>query len=187
MYIRTDIFVGPVYVYVDNKNIGWTRGGVRLRVNKSLWGRPSLFGLGVSEIIKQSEDFYIQTVFVESTLANLRKAWGINEGESVGKIYFGGSTTVPVHSLKFVARNRTLQVGFYKVVAVDFGELSYNSKSDAAIPVTFRALLDTSKTIGSQVGYMIQGNATDEKELVCKVTTIAILGHSNLICRVTNY
>jgi len=35
-YDLTDLFVGDCTLYVDGTNVGWTRGGVRMRVNKSL-------------------------------------------------------------------------------------------------------------------------------------------------------
>ena len=169
MHDLTDIFLGSATLYVDEVNVGWTRGGLRMRVNKSLWGRPSFSGLGETELIKQSEEFFISTVLVEATLLNLKQAWGINEAVVGRRIDFGGSVTVPTHALRFVTEDNFMQVGFYKVVAVDFGELSFSRKSDSFIPVTFKALLDTTKAVGAQVGYIIRGGS-DDSDLVCSVT-----------------
>jgi hypothetical protein len=189
MYTLTDVFAGPAYLYVDNKCVGWTRGGVRLRVNKSLWFRPSFSGLGEGEAVKQSEEYYISTVLVESTLANLKMAWGISESITVSgdstRIDFGGSITMPTHSLKFRARNSTLQILFYKVVAVDFGEISYGKGADAFIPVTFRALLDTTKAVGAQLGYIMQGPSFGEKDMAARVTVVYAADSKNLISRIT--
>ncbi len=152
-----NLFAGPCTVYVDGVNVGWTRGGLRMRVNKSMWGRPSLSGLGVDEIIKQSEDYYVSTILVETTIANIRKAWGINESAVGLKVNFGGSTTIPVHTLQFVSSGAFFEAYFYRVVAVDFGEIALMKEKDASIPVTFRAILDTTKSVGAQIGYIVRG------------------------------
>jgi len=156
----TNLFVGPCTLYVDGTPIGWTRGGIRMRVNKSVWGRPSLSGLGIEELVKQSEDYYISTILVETTMDNLRKAWGINEAAVGRRIDFGGSITVPTHILRFVAEGSFFEAYFYKAVAVDFGEITFSPKADAFIPVTFRALLDTTKAPGVQIGYIIRGTSS---------------------------
>jgi len=171
-YDQTNLFVGDCTLYVDGANVGWTRGGIRMRVNKSVWARPSLYGLGADELVKQSEEFYVSTVLVEQTLTNLRKAWGINESPVGRRIDFGGSTTVPVHTLRFVAKGSFFEAYFYRVVAVDFGEITYGPKGDASIPATFRALLDTTKGVGAQVGYIIRGTSS-YSNLVCRVTKTA--------------
>ena len=143
-----------------------------MRVNKSLWGRPSLSGLGVDEVVKQAEDYYVSTVLVENTMLNLRRAWGINEAASGKRVDFGGSITIPTHTLRFVAEGSFFEAYFYKVIAVDFGEMTFSSRADAFIPVTFRALLDTTKAVGAMIGYIIRGT-TGTKSLVCRVTKVA--------------
>lgn len=192
-----NLFVGSSDLYVDDVWVGWTRGGVRLRVNKSLWGRPSFSGLGVDEIVKQSEDFYISTLLVETSLTNLRQAWGINEAAVGFRVDFGGSTTIPVHTLRFVAKDGFFESYFYKVVAVDFGEVTFSRTQDAAIPVTFRAILDTNKSVGAQIGYIIrrllnQSNL-DMRVNVPKIQTKALFvrtlvfkrSSSNVVSRLT--
>jgi len=164
-----NLFVGSCELYIDDEWVGWTRGGIRMRVNKSLWGRPSFYGLGVDEIVKQSEDYYISTILVETTMLNVRRAWGINETPSGFRTDFGGSITIPVHTLRFIARDGFFEGYFYKAVAVDFGEISFSKTSDASIPVTFRAILDVSKEVGAQIGYVVR----------------RLLNQSNLVARVT--
>lgn len=194
-----NLFAGPCVLYIDGVSIGWTRGGIRMRINKSLWGRPSFSGLGVEEVVKQSEDFYISTVLVETTIDNLRKAWGINESAVGLKVNFGGSTTIPVHTLQFVADNAFFEAYFYRVVAVDFGEVAFSTKQDAFIPVTFRALLDTSKSPGAQIGYIVRGprgfsplvmQVTVPKyqtsQLQMQVTVYFIPASKELVSRVTS-
>lgn len=197
-YDRTNLFVGDCTLYVDGVDVGWTRGGVRMRVNKSLWARPSLSGLGADEMVKQSEEYYVSTVLVETTVLNLRQAWGINEAAVGRRVDFGGSTTVPVHTLRFVARDSFFEAYFYKVVAVDFGEVTCGPKGDMYIPATFRALIDTAKAVGAQVGYIIRG-ASSYSNLVMRlsvpkiktntlwsrVTVVYISGSKDLVCRAT--
>ena len=166
----TNLFVGPATLYVDGVNVGWTRGGLRMRVNKSMWARPSLDGLGAESLVKQSEAYYLSTVLVETTMANLRHAWGINEAAVGRRVDIGGSTTIPTHTLRFVVKDDFMEAYFYKVSAVDFGEIIYgSSKQDIFIPITFRLLLDTTKAVGAQIGYIIRGT-TGTLDLVARFT-----------------
>ena len=165
----TNLFVGSATLYVDGVNVGWTRGGLRMRVNKSMWARPSLDGLGAESLVKQSEDYYLSTVLVETTMVNLRHAWGINEAAVGKRVNFGGSTTVPTHTLQFVVEGSFMQAYFYKASTVDFGEIIYGSpRQDISIPVTFRLLLDTTKAVGAQIGYIIRGT-TGTSDLVMRL------------------
>lgn len=167
MPVLTDLFVGSCALYVDGYNVGWTRGGIRMRLNRSLWGRPSLSGLGIEEIVKQSEDYYVSTLLVETSMTNLRRAWGINEDAVLGTLNFGGSLTVPTHTLRFTAGDGFFDAYFYKAVAVDFGEIIFSHKQDAVIPVTFRLLLDTTKAVGAQLGYIYR--PLSYSDLVCRI------------------
>jgi len=191
MYSLTDIIIGPADIYVDNQNVGWTKAGVRIRVNKSMWFRPSFDGLGVSEVVKQTEDFYISTVLSEATLANLKRVWGLaetitnpNDSSSYIRIDFGGGQTVPIHTLKFIARERTLQVIFHKVIAVDFGEIGYFRFSETVMPVTFRALLDITKDVGEQIGYLLQGPSVSENNLILRLSIFKVV-RSSFVCSLT--
>jgi len=177
----SDLFVGPCTLYVDGTSVGWTRGGIRMRVNKSLWARPSFDGLGAEEVIKQSEDYYISTILVETTMANLRRAWGINEAAVGRRVDFGGSTTVPTHSLRFIAEGNFFELYLYKVSAVDFGEIAFSPRADAFIPVTFRALLDTTKAVGAQIGYVIRGSSST-LDLVCRLI-VPTYGTKSIVSR----
>ena len=194
----TNIFIGPAVLYVDGVNVGWTRGGLRMRVNKSMWARPSLDGLGVESLVKQSEDYYLSTILVETTMANLRHAWGINEAAVGRRVDFGGSTTVPTHTLRFVVEDNFMEAYFYKVAAVDFGEIIYgSSKQDIFIPATFRALLDTTKAVGAQIGYIIRGTTGTSNVVfrlnvpkiktntLCMRASIFKDGSTSLVCRMT--
>jgi hypothetical protein len=190
MYSTSYVFAGPAELYVDKVKVGWTSGGLKMRMNRSMWFRPSMSGVGHDAAVKQAEEFYISTSMVEATFENLRTAWGLSEAitntnaASDNKVmHFGGSPTVPTHHIKFRSIDRKLTVVFYKVVAADFGEIGHMRGSEILIPVTFKALLDTTKTIGAQIGYMTQGPSAYEVELTCRVSVKEI--RKFLACKLT--
>lgn len=192
-FSTANIFTGPANLYVDGKHVGYTKGGLRLRVNKSLWFRPSINNLGDIEGIKSSEEFYVSTVLIENTLELLKKAWSIDgdytspDGSNLyRRIDFGGKHNVlPVHSLKLIANQAQMMVVFHRVVAADFGEISFLKSQEASIPVTFRVLLDETKLDGQQLGYIVTGNKFDVNDLLCSLTiTGKVRGRKSLVCRV---
>lgn len=173
MYNSDNITIGPAELFVDGVNVGWTKGGVSIRTTKSYWYRPSFDGLGDEEAVKESESYYISTILIENTLESLKNAWGIAESINVSapptkRLDFGGSRTVVEHVIRFAATNR--RIIFYKAVAMDFGELAYQKSSESLIPITFRALLDTSKDVGEQVGYIMDGINDVYFNFKCRVT-----------------
>ncbi len=196
MFSTANILMGSAELFVDGKSVGYTRGGLRLRTNKSLWFRPSILSLGVVEGVKTSEEYYINTVLLENTLAQLKKAWGI-DGEitspdgttSYQKMEFGGrQRPLPVHNLKFISNAQSTLAVFYKVVSMDFGEVNLVKNSESFIPVTFRVLLDETKSPGAQVGYILRGLNWGAGDLQARVTVVGpIRRNSNVVCRVKVY
>lgn len=201
MHEVANVIIGPAELYVDGKNVGWTKGGVSLRVNKELWFRDSFDGMGVTEAIKEDESFYVATNFVEATLENFKIAMGLSESMSypnpgVTRIDFGGSSdSVPTHTLKFTAVGRTAI--FHKAVAVDFGEISHLRDSESLLPATFRLLIDTTKDIGEQLGYIMEGYTDAYRRIFCRVSVAVVTkdivlrvkvraqSSATLICQIT--
>jgi hypothetical protein len=135
-------------------------------------------------------------MLVETSIANFRHAWGINEASISRRVDFGGSVTIPTHTLQFISVDNFFEAYFYKVVAVDFGEITFSSKQDAAIPVTFRAILDTTKAVGAQIGYIVRGTTSSSNLImrlsVPKIKTNMLWSsvivehvHTHLKCKVT--
>lgn len=196
MLSTANIFIGPANLYVDGRHVGFTRGGLRMRTNKSMWFRPSLVGMGVKEGVNSSEDYFITTVLLESTLQNLKMAWGIDGDISspdgtpeYQRLDFGGRVTTPkVHSLKFVSPAQQMMAVFYRVTAVDFGEVQVVKNSETFIPVTFRVLLDETKQQGYQAGYILRGKGFDTSELTMRVSVTGKIKRSlPLVCKVKVY
>ncbi len=168
-----NILIGPAELFVDGRNVGWTKGGLRMRISKSLWYRPSLQGLGEDEAVKESEQYIFSTILAENTVENIKLAWGmsesiVNSSPPLRQLNFGGSSTVPTHVVRFSAAKRT--VVFHKAVAMDFGETIYNKNVEALVPITFRALLDTTKDIGKMIGNFRDGYYDVYNNFMCRVT-----------------
>ncbi len=189
MYNADKVIIGaPSEVFIDGVNVGWTKGGVRFRNTKSYWYRQSLNGLGAEGAVKEDESFYISTVMVENLLDSVKKAWGLSESidystPEQSKLQFGGSTTIPTHVIRFSGPGR--RVVFYKAIAMDFGEIQYSRSLEVLTPVTFRVLLDTSKSVGNMIGYFLDGVTDKYSNLVCRATIVYAPGTKDLVSRVT--
>lgn len=154
--------MGAGNLAVDFSDVGFTTGGVRLRVVKDLWMRPSMSGVGAEEAVLLDQRFMVSAYLAEPTADNLKIAWGMQVSDAVYgtgiKFYFGGKSDLTYHVVEFTGnapngKDRT--VHFYRACAVEFGELVYRKGREAVLPVNFEVLLDTSKNPGAQMGYLI--------------------------------
>jgi len=154
----TNIIVGAANLSVDGNPVGYTKDGVTLEMSADIeivkYVDDSI--AGSMSAIKKDEKFFVSTNLSESTLANLKIAWGINT-EIVGNtLEFGGDNTVPEHILVFTGNapgNLTTRTAtFYKAISVEYGRTTYRKESEVLIPIKFRILLDKSKAAGKQLG-----------------------------------
>ena len=157
-----NVIVGKSNLSVDGSDVGFTQGGVRIRVVKDLWERPSLKGVGISAVVKLDERFIVSTYLAEPTLTNIINAWDLNTSDlsdgGVIKKGFGGGSDVTEHTLVFTGsapgEGKTRKVGFYKVVSCDFGDILNSPSKPVIVPCSFEALLDENKGHGNMVGYI---------------------------------
>jgi len=133
-------------------DIGYTRDGVTLtKAGTFLEIIPDQV---VNPVIIQKigETYTITTNLLESTLDNLKLAWGEAGDVVAGKLSLGIEATNLVEKvlLFYGLAPKTTDTGdygerkitFYKVVSMDYGAMVSNRASENVIPVTFRALYD---------------------------------------------
>lgn len=157
-----NIVLGSGSLSVDASDVGFTAGGVHLRVIKDQWMRPSMSGIGAEEAVLLDQRFMVSTYLAEPTAENLKIAWGMQVSDAVYgsgiKFYFGGKSDITYHELEFTGKapnDKDRLVHFYRACAIEFGELGYRKGREVILPVNFEVLLDVDRNPGAQVGYLI--------------------------------
>ena len=152
---KKNILVGAASLLVGESailaaDIGYTRDGVTLtKAGTFLEVTPDQV---VNPVIiqKTGETYTITTNLMESTLDNIKLAWG-ESGDVSGDMLSLGieATNLTEKVLIFYGQSpKTTDTGtygerkitFYSVVSMDYGAMASNRASENIIPVTFRAL-----------------------------------------------
>ena len=133
-------------------DIGYTRDGVTLtKAGTFLEVTPDQV---VNPVIiqKTGETYTITTNLLESTLDNIKLAWGESGTVTSSTLSLGiEATNLEEKVLIFYGQSpKTTAVGtygerkitFYSVVSMDYGAMASNRASENIIPVTFRAMYD---------------------------------------------
>lgn len=157
-----NILVGAGSVEVNDSDIGFTTGGVTLRLIRNMWHRPNVDGLGYSESVKLNETFMVATQLTEATINNLIRAWDLQVSDLQEAGYtsyrFGGHSDVSVHSVTFKGQapgvNKKREVSFYKCSAIEFGELQHSKEQETVIPIVLQVFADTSKNSNYSMGFI---------------------------------
>jgi len=156
------VLVGSGTLTLDGNALGWTRNGVTLNIDEEAFFVEDIDQLvGAIKAVKTNETVTVATELVEATLANIKRGWGVDTAIDTGTpnkeiLKFGGDLTMPEHTLVFSGiapgTNKARQITLHKVVSVDYGEIAAMKGDETVVPVTFRALLDTTLPVGEQVG-----------------------------------
>ena len=157
-----NILIGAGTVSIAGVDVGFTSGGVRLRLLRDTWLRPSPSGLGYSEVVKLNESFMIVTQLSEATITNIKRAWDIQisdlQESGYSSFRFGGHSDVTVNTLTFYGKapgsNKKREVGFYRCSAVEFGDLIMRRGQETVVPTTFQILADSTKDNRYSMGYI---------------------------------
>jgi len=154
---KKNILVGSASLLVGASallatDIGYTRDGVTLtKAGTFLEVTPDQV---VNPVIiqKTGETYTITTNLMESTLDNIKLAWGEHGTVASSSLSLGiEATSLEEKVLLFYGlAPKTTDAGtygerkitFYKVVSMDYGAMTSNRAAENIIPVTFRALYD---------------------------------------------
>lgn len=180
-YSKTAVLVGAATMFLNGSNVGYTTGGVQIEHAAEFYDVEADQSANPIKTFRVTETFKIKTNLLESTLENIKAAWGFDNAIGAAtpgyrKLGFGGSGIVaPVeHELDIYGlapgTNRQRRIHFFKVVAVEFGSLSIEKGKEQSIPVTFQAYVDPDQVDGEQVGYFEDQIPVESKNLRCRLT-----------------
>ncbi len=181
VYNNKNVLIGAGTLWVNGANMGWTKDGVEIEHTGEFYFVEVDQEPSPVKGAQIGEGYKIKTNLVELTLENLKIAWGIdNEIDDTGTagrriLKFGGASTDLVEKELVVkgkapGTDRERTITFYKVISVDFGTMVMNKNAEAVTPVTFQALIDSSKPAGEQIGEFSDQTTDGTKNLVSRVT-----------------
>ncbi len=185
IYNSINVLIGAATMWIDGANMGWTRDGLTIEHASENYFVEVDQVLNPVKGSKIKETFRIKTNLVELTLENLKIIWGIADNiddttyPGFRNLGFGGdSGALTEHVLEVrgvapgdgIEDSRTRYVHFWKVISVEFGEMTFNKNSESIVPVTFEALLDSTQVVNRQMGYIRDDVPQTNSPLVCRVT-----------------
>lgn len=185
IYNNINVLIGAATLWVDNANMGWTKDGLVIEHASENYFVEADQELSPIKGAKIKETFRVKTNLIELTLENLKIAWAIpnaiDDTSYAGyrHLGFGGDPgTLPEHVIEVKGKapgdsaedTRERIVHFYKVISVEFGELTFNKNNESVVPVTFEVLIDPTQTANEQMGYIRDQVPQTWAELVCRVT-----------------
>lgn len=153
-----NLLVGAGTISLGDVDVGYTDDGLTIGLEKEFVDLEADQSIGILGKVKVREVCLIKTNLLEPTLTNLNKIWDAGTVSS-GILSFGGNSQVTEHELVFVGTapgtDVTRTVTIYKAVSIEPGEHSYKKGEKTMIPVTFQAIIDTSKPVNQRYGNFV--------------------------------
>ena len=159
--------IGVCSVEFDDKDLGHTKGGVELSYE------PTVADIGVDQygtspvdLALVGENLTIKLALAEATVENLSK--GITAGEfetgtegerleigaNSGKMFAALAKELVLHPTRLDAADESEDVVIYKAVVTEAVVASYTIDEQRVFEVTFRALIDETKSVGNRLGHV---------------------------------
>lgn len=141
-----NILIGAATVSVGGSDVGFTSGGTTVRYEPEVRDIMADQALGVVRKVRTAERLYVVTTFLESTLANLRRAFMVPAANLVGS-----TLTLGYHQASFVDELAIILVGsapgngtrtftFSKCVSLNSKEIALSREEETAYEVEFEVL-----------------------------------------------
>jgi hypothetical protein len=152
-----NILIGAAQISLGIVDLGYTKGGVRLRYEPTFVEVEADQAVGVVKRGRANERFYIVTTLIELTLENLRIAFMLPSASLSGStltLGYNNSCWVDEHTLTLVGEapecaTRTVTI----TRAITFNNKEYNMQRDeeSGIEVEFECLKDVNGEFGTIV------------------------------------
>jgi len=135
-------------------DLGYTRGGCTMNCDETIVWVDVDQEIGAVDGILTDEVYTMKTNLAESTLANLEYAW---DGTLVALVLsFGGGTLTELSNVSIAGVGQAAQpirtVVFLKSISIERAEFSFVKDDITLVPITFRAIVDTTKAVGYKIG-----------------------------------
>ena len=146
MGTSANILIGAASVSVGGSDVGFTMGGTTVRYEPEVRDIMADQALGVVRKVRTAERLYVVTTFLESTLANLRRAFMVPTANLAGS-----TLTLGYHLASFVDEVQIILTGtapdngtrtftFPKCVTLNSKEIALSREEETAFEVEFEVL-----------------------------------------------
>lgn len=159
--------IGPCKVTFNGVDVGHTKGGVSFNYEPSMTDLTvDQYGSSPVDAALTGENLTIVTRLAEITAANIGKAIASAEtetgaqgtkveiGANAGKLMSTVAAQLVLHPLKNADADYSEDVTIYKAFASESVALDYSTEDQRVLEVTFRALIDEGKSVGSRLGHI---------------------------------
>lgn len=143
-----NIIVGPANIEVDFVDLGYTKGGIEIRHEKSFVDVEADQVVGTVFKAYSSTKMFIKTTLLEATDDNLKIAWGMSSGS------LSSVSEAPEHHVKVIGKkpgtgNNTREFEFTRCVQIADGAINMTREEESSIEVEFEALKACDNTFGN--------------------------------------
>jgi len=146
----------PLAVYVDGAYVGQTHGGLNMSHPVETSDIESDQSLVPLRTIKIKEEFTVTVPLGEVSLENIKRIWGLSATISADRMLtFGGDTDLPIQEVMIflpAGSSKEWSMQLYRCTITSPGDLNWNRDDQVDLPLQIKALADTSRTAGDQVG-----------------------------------
>jgi hypothetical protein len=137
--------------------LAYTRGGVTLNCDESINWVDVDQEIGAVDGILVDEVYTMKTNIAEALLINIEVAW--DASLTTQTIAFGGGTLTELADVTAIGTGEASYpirtVTLFKAISIDRAEMSFIKDDITLVPITLRAVVDTSKDAGEKVGTLI--------------------------------
>jgi len=142
-----NIVAGPATLAFNSVDLGFTKDGIRLRMEREYIDVPADQVKGIVAKPKSIERFYVATTLLECTLANLEIAWDQASGSLGCNTSNEQQLVIVGKAPSDVTRTFTLP----RAVSHNNTEINYGHENEASLEVEFECLKQNSGSFGSVV------------------------------------
>lgn len=143
-----NIIVGPANIEVDFVDLGYTKGGIAIRHEKSFVDVEADQVVGTVYKALSSEKMFVKTTLLEATDDNLKIAWNMASGS------LNNVAEAIEHNVKVIGKNpgsgggtRTFE--FTRCVQISDAEMNMTREEESSLEVEFEALKACDNTFGN--------------------------------------
>jgi len=143
-----NICVGPATLSINGTDVGYTKGGVSIRMPRSYLEIVADQAMGVVKIAKTLEQMMVKTTLLEATLANLRWAWDQAAESAIG-VADAVCNEVALVVVGVAPSGGTRTFTLTKCVPQGDSEVVYSREAETGLEVEFQCLKASTGAFGT--------------------------------------
>lgn len=152
-----NIIIGACTISIDAVDVGFTKGGTRIRYEPEFIQVMADQAVGTVKIGRSNERMYVVTTLLEATLDRIREAFNQPAGNLVGStltLGYNNSCTINEHELVLVGVGPSCglrTITMLRAVALGNREYAMTREEEVAFEVEFECLKDANGHFGTMV------------------------------------